>query len=475
MSASPSSAADLAAPADRPAQRPRSLRKNMVYAVGGNALFNLCRFGVVVILAKFATVELQGQYNYAIALTSPIILFFTFNLRGAYVSDALGQFTFGTYRAFRTLGMVLAALGAGVVIAWDLAGGSLNPFGGGQAPVASPTWTYAAILICVAVSKIIGTATDLVWGIYQRRERLEQLAASMSLQGVGMLLPFAIVVPVYWWLIRAGRMEAERISEGVAWAVAAGAGLWIVSYVLYDLPHTRNRAECDPAWSWDAVWRLFLNTFPLGVILVLLNLCEAIPRYVIKQRPDGETALGYFGALSYITMAANLLLIQMCGAASNRLATYYHHGNRAAFRRLAGKLALATIGLGLATFGGTWLLGRWFLSVIYTPDYAAYFPEFLILVAGQCVSLMASTLGIVTSQMRRFWVQVPTHVAILIATWVASYTLIPADAGNPVRGAAWTVVIRSVTHVALYVLILLAGIRAGPTAAPLAAAKAGGG
>jgi len=174
LSASPSSAADRAAPADPTAPRPRSLRRNMVYAVAGNVFFNLCRFGVVVILAKFATVELQGQYNYAIALTSPIILFFTFNLRGAYVSDARGQFTFGTYHTFRTVGMVLAAIGAAIVIALDLAGVSLNPFGGTSAPPATASWTYAAILICVAVSKIIGTATDLIWGVYQRRERLEQ-------------------------------------------------------------------------------------------------------------------------------------------------------------------------------------------------------------------------------------------------------------------------------------------------------------
>lgn len=461
MSASPSSAAEVAAPAEAPAVRPRSLRRNMVYAVGGNAFFNLCRFGVVVILAKFATVELQGQYNYAIALTSPIILFFTFNLRGAYVSDARGQFTFGTYHTFRTVGMVLAAIGAAVVIAWDLAGVSLNPFGGSSAPSGDASWTYVAILIFVALAKIIGTATDLVWGVYQRRERLEQLALSMSLQGIGMVLPFVVIVPAYWWMIRGGRMEPERISEGVAWAVAAGAVLWAAAYAGYDLPRTRNQPDCDPAWSWPAVWRLFLNTFPLGVILVLLTLCEAIPRYVIKQRPDGDTALGYFGALSYITMAANLLLIQMCSAAAGRLANFYHFDNRAAFRRLAGKLVLVTIALGLATFGGTWLVGRWFLRVIYTADYATYFPEFLVLVGGQCISLMASTLGIITSQMRRFWIQVPTHVAILIATWIASYALIPADTGNPVRGAAWTVVIRSVVHVALYVLILLGGLRAG--------------
>ncbi|MGE0480746.1 MAG: lipopolysaccharide biosynthesis protein [Phycisphaerae bacterium] len=433
-------ASDAAAPTRRAG---RSLRKNVGFALVGTGVFNACRFGVAVLLAKFATPAILGQYNYSLALVSPVVLFCQMHLRATLVSDARGDFTFGTYSKLRQIGMSLAALVvlliAGVV-SWS------------ESRIA-----FVAILAFVGVEKIWSSTSELAWAMYQKRERVDLVARANILQGVAMLTPFAVFVPLYAWLVRSGTLAAERLADGAAFAVASYAIGYFLIYWLHDRPQVTNQPDCDPRWDWAGVQRLAVQVFPLGLILMIINLCETVPRAILKHESDGEQALGYFGALTYITLAANLLLIQVGIAASNRLALY-HHTNFPAFVRLTVKLVIMTAAVAGGTYLATWLFGEWLLRVLYRPDYAAYHREFMILVFGQCVSMLASMFGIVTFQMRRFWMQFAIHVAVLATSIIAALVLIPGNP-RPVEGAAWSVVIRNVVHTALYGVALFWGIR----------------
>ena len=86
------------------AHRGHSLRVNVVYAALGAGALNAARFGVIVLLAKFATTEILGQYTFALAVATPVAMFFSLQLRGALVADARGQFSFGTYRVVQSAG-----------------------------------------------------------------------------------------------------------------------------------------------------------------------------------------------------------------------------------------------------------------------------------------------------------------------------------------------------------------------------------
>ena len=145
-------------------------------------------------------------------------------------------------------------------------------------------------------------------------------------------------------------------------------------------------------------------------------------------------------------------------AAGNRLAQAYREDLKT-FIRLALKVAAVAVGLGVSFLGAAYFHGEWFLRVVYTPAHAAHYRDFLILVLAQSIVLLSAVFGSVTTYMRQFWIQVPVHLTVLTATAIAAALLIGPD--NPVRGGAWTELVRSVTQAVLYLGCVLIGLRAG--------------
>ncbi len=429
-------------PADAvvPPSGPPSLRRNILYAVLGTGLFNLCRLGVVVLLAKFTTVEIVGQFDYALAISAPVVLFFGLQLRGAFVADAANQFTFGSYRTLRVVGMAVAGAVLLPIIAWKAR--------------SEPSLIFIVILAGVCLGRIVEHVAEIYWGVYQKRERLSLLAWSAVLRGVAMLAPFAVLLPLYHVWSEHDAPAADRLADMTAWAVLVYVVGWALVFWLFDRRRVVGRPDVKPSWDWAAVRKLAVQTLPLGLVILLITLCESVPRFVIEGQANGKAMLGYFGPLAYVTLAGTLIVNQACVAAGNRVARSYQ-SDLAAFLRLGTKLTGLALGLGVAMLVAALLFGKWFLRILYTPEYADYFDAFLILVVAQGVLLLAVVFGAMSTYMRLFWIQVPVQVVVLASTTLAAWLLIP---GDPVHGGAWTALVRAATQAGLCALCVLFGI-----------------
>jgi O-antigen/teichoic acid export membrane protein len=390
---------------------------------------------VLVLLAKLAGPEIQGQYFLGVALATPIVLFCGLELRGALVADAGNQFTYGTYRALRSRTLTVAGLVLTVVLWWQ-ARTEHRP-------------AYLLILAGVFAVRIVWSWADIGWGVFQRRERLDLLAASAMLRGGALLVPFAILLPLWAWRAP-GRLADAAAGGALLGALGAAAAMW-----WFDRPRVVSPRFGDWSWTKGGVWALARQTFPLGVVALIVNLCDSYPRLLIEKLPEGRPQLGYFGALAYITLAGNLVILQAGAAAANRLALYYQR-DRQAFLRLGGALTGLALAIGGGVLLAAWFFGAWVLRVLYTPEYARFELEFRIIVGAHCLALLTNVFGIATTQMRLFWVQVPVQVATLAATVIAANMLIiPA---SPVRGAAYTALVRAVVQLVLYTACVGAGL-----------------
>ena len=421
-------------------QPQRSLFTNTVFAVMGTGFFHGCQLGIVMLLNKFASPDVTGQYFFALAVATPVVLLFGLELRGALVADAGGQFSVGAYHALRGRAMLAAAVVLAGVAAWRA--------------VVEPQTAFVLILVGVFAARLAWGVAEVGWGTYQRRERLDLFAVSYVLRGVVSLGPFAILLPYFAWYRRAG-------GETVAWATGTAvllyaAGFFLV-YVLFDRPRVLSRAHWDVSWDWGVLRRLVVQTFPLGLVALSINLCDSFPRWLFESElvPNGRAQLGYFGSLAYITLAGNLIIIQAATAAANRLALYYQRDLRA-FLRLGSGLTVLALAVGSVVLVLAVVFGRWFLSVLYTPDYVQFEREFLIIVGAHCLALLTNIFGATTTQMRLFWIQVPVQVITLGATVTAAVLLIPGE--TPVLGGALTLAVRAVVQFVLYTLCMAGGV-----------------
>src|SRR5436309_3480713 len=100
-------ASDVKPPDRQPRTRvaAKSLRANFSWMLAGNAIFSACNWGLLAVLAHLGTPAMVGQYVLALAVTSPVIVFFMLHLRAVAATDARGQYEFGHYLALRLAAM----------------------------------------------------------------------------------------------------------------------------------------------------------------------------------------------------------------------------------------------------------------------------------------------------------------------------------------------------------------------------------
>ncbi len=414
-----------------------SLLSNTLYAVGGMAFFHLCQLGIVVTLNKLTTAEVCGEYFFALAIAQPVMLLLSLELRAAFVSDTHNRFTLGTYLALRWFAVVL-----GVAVLTGFLVQRIATSDGGA------TWLITA---GVFAARIAWSAAEIGWGTYQRRERLDLLAVSNMLRGVASILPFIVVLPL---LVKALSVDPVAAAALTIWLYAGG---WAVVHIAYDRPRVADRSRWELSWSGTSVRALAWQTLPLGLVALVINLCDSVPRWIFDSAlvPDGKRQLGYFGSLAYITFAGNLMMIQIATASASRLAVYYRTDIQK-FRRLVLRLVGVAIAIGGAVLLLATFAGRTILTWLYTAEYGAFKPQFQLIVLGHCLALVTNVLGVATTQMRLFWVQVPAQVITLAATLVAAFLLIPGD--RPVQGAAMAAFVRAIAQFLVYVPCFFVGL-----------------
>jgi O-antigen/teichoic acid export membrane protein len=420
----------------------RSLKQNALYAISGMSAFYACQLAVVIILAKFAPSYVLGQLEFSLAVATPVVLFCSLELRGAFVADAANEFTYGTYRKLRDLMMGVAAAVLLAFAAWEA--------------LTERNWSFTLILIGMCGSRIVLSLAEMSWGLFQRRERLDLMAYSAAQRGAAMLVSYAVFVPLFAYLGQQGLITGHHGSEGAAVAILAYVVASAAILLFFDNRMVEAGYDFDPSWTWSAVGKLARRTLPLGIVLLVLHLSNSIPIYVIEHQAGGKAALGHYGALEKLALAGNILILQLANAAANRLSRFYQL-DFSSFLSLAGKLLGVAMLIGLALVVGGVLFGRFVLDTLYRAEYAAFFPEFMIIMIAQALMVLTVVFGVMATQMRLFWLQVPAQLTVLVCTTVAALVLIPAS-DDLVRGGAWTALVRSSLYVSLYAACVVFGI-----------------
>jgi O-antigen/teichoic acid export membrane protein len=421
-------------PPDPPAvapSRPRSLRVNLLFAVFGTGIFTLCRFGVMVLMAKFGSARIVGTFSHCMNLSNPVVMSTRFGLRTVLIADAENITPFGTYLRARFLWMGVAAL---VMV-----------------PIAIHEFredfdvAFLVMLAGVTLGKIADSVGELFWGLFQKGERMDLVAYSNCLRGVIMIVPFAVVAPICWWLVRRGTLSESTLAYAIGAAAVLYAIGWCFQARYYDAKIGSRSEFHRSEWSWSGVRYVSRTGLPLGITFGLIALKTSLPRFVIEDQPNGKEALGYFTALAWIIQAGQLLTTQLGHTAANRLSVTFRDG-RGKFLRLLTRLLLTGLCMGVATFAAALLLGRWALSVLFDADYAAYYSEFLIMVVAQMFMFISSLLGFATTQMRLFWIQVPVLTAMCLAGWIVALIFVPEA---PVRGGAYALLATAIVQLLL--------------------------
>src|SRR6185437_12263412 len=143
-----------------------SLRTNFKWTFAGNVIYAACQWGMLSILAKAGSATIVGQFALGLAIAAPVFMFTNLQLRGVQATDARSEFEFCDYFTLRMLASTLGLLTVATIalsLHYDL--------------------TTRLVVMLVAAAKFVESLSDVVAGLLQKFEKLDQVAMSLMIRG----------------------------------------------------------------------------------------------------------------------------------------------------------------------------------------------------------------------------------------------------------------------------------------------------
>lgn len=398
-----------------------SLRQDFLWMFFGNFIYRACQWGILVSLAKLTNSTQVGKFALGLAIVAPIVMFSQLQLRGVQSTDVKNLYSFSDYFSLRVLAVSIVMLLTVVI--------SILYYG---------LTNTAGVILLVGISKIIESMSDIIFGLFQKNMRMDKIGISMVLKGLAGLISFTLAI---------------FVSGNLMLGVIALSLSWFLVFVCYDFPQAKLFDRIELVFHVKRLGSLIKLALPLGIVMGIVSLQDNIPKYFVKNHL-GESELGYFAAVSYVVIAARMLILSLGQSAVPRLAHYYIE-NRRAFTFLLLKMqgVAALMGLGVIGFGA--LLGKWFLGFAYTSDYIAYFDVFMWLLVVCAVAFINSMFGYAVTGARFFKIQVPQGVIVVIVVLAGSAILVPK---YQLVGAVWAILAAMTVKAITFLFIIFYAI-----------------
>ena len=382
-------------PQPSPAHPEPSLRANFGWTLSSNAFYAACQWGMLSVLAKAGNTAIVGQFALGLAITAPVFMLTNLQLRAVKATDARSDFEFADYFTLRVLAS-LAGLLFVAAVAWAL------PYDRGT------RW----VVFLVGVSKFVESLSDVVAGLLQKHERLDQVAISLFIRGILSIAGFALA------FLRTHSLVTAAVALVLAWSAV---------FLFYDVERAVAVLKPNPrllCFRGRELRQLLVVSAPLGVVMTLLSLSTNIPRYALVKY-SGEADLGIFASMAYLLVALSLVVNALGQSAVTRLARMFAAGDFSGFARVMKRLIF--IGICVLAFAPAiaGFAGRPLLTLLYGPEYGQNTPVFVLMMLTAGFSTLASFFGYGATAVRSFRAQVPV---VTLATCIAgalSFLLVP--------------------------------------------------
>jgi O-antigen/teichoic acid export membrane protein len=296
-------------------------------------------------------------------------MFTQLNMRVFMATDARDKYKLSDY-FFVRLAATLIALSVLFLIAVSKAG----------------TLQAAALILAVGLYKSIESISDILYGVFQKKENMSRLSKSVILHGLLNLLLMSFFIAAF---------------QSILLGALATAAAWLCLLVLYDFRGVKHLIVPSFAFDRHNSIRLVKECFPLGIVLGLTSLNYCLPVYFIDANL-GKGDVGFYSAVAYFLIAGRLISGSMIQSAAPGLASHFSSGQYLHFYRLLKKLVLFGGLLGLSGACLALLLGRFILGLLYGNEFVEYSHLFVWLMLAGGAGYIAQFVGCSLTVQRLF-------------------------------------------------------------------------
>lgn len=358
----------------------------------GNIIYAGAQFIIVILLNKFGSPEIVGQYSLGLAVTAPIFMLSHLHLRSVLIVDTSGKYVFGDFIGLRLLTTAVAfTFTVGFII------------------VSSFDWNTVLVIFFISLYRIVESVSDILLGIIQKQERLDQISISRAAKGLSSILIFTLV------FIPTQSLNLSLIVMIIGWlAITIG----------YDARIARALTTLVPIFNKRSLWQLLIVSSPLGVVLALMSLNTNIPLYAISYF-KGDYDLGIYASLSYMIVACNVVVTALGEAITPRLARWHAGGMHQEFNSLLGRMIAVGVGISAIACVIGWMFGQQLLTLLYSPDVAREIGLFRWLLVSTLLVFVSSYLWYAITATGKYKAQIPLFLCTVITNGLACLVFVP--------------------------------------------------
>lgn len=398
-----------------------SLRKNFLWTFSSTLVYGFVQWCIVIIIARYGSPELVGQFSLATGMVLPVFAFLNFHLRVVYVTSPQRNALFGDYLWLRVCTTVLALL---LILIMSFLFGYENDL----------------LFVAVAYGVVRGAEalSDILFAPAQKGERMNFMALSIILRSLVSLLI------VFCTIKFSGRL-VPAIFLMAAWELCVA--------IFLDYRIARVFSEIRFSVQADRLKRIIKKSYPLGIAMGLTILIGTIPRFIVDHYL-GIKEVGYFGAIQYFYVASGMVITAINSASIPRLSKYYVDGKLALFYSLLRKLFIFGFVFGVAGIVFFSVFGRFILEFFYAGDYGLYSRELVIIIVAASIQYLVAIAASGILAMNRFWNMVfvllvgMVSILFLGIVFVAQYSMM---------GAVYSMLVSSVLQLLIVLYFLYIG------------------
>ncbi|MBR0571630.1 hypothetical protein KB205_13420 [Microvirga sp. STS03] len=357
----------------------------------GNSVYAMCQWLQLSLIAKFCQPFELGSYTIALAISAPVLLFTGLQLRAIQVTDNNGEWQFGHYLGLR---VITSVLGIATIIALSL----------------FLDWENKMLLYLISILKILEGISEIFNTKQQALERMEEVAKSYILKGVG--TTFALYTGVFL---------LKDINIGLFIAVV----LNVLIIYLYDYRSCSSLLTEDKVlrFEWRLLKQLAVKAFPLGLVVLIISLNGNFSKYIIEFKLGTEKQ-GIYSTLSYVIVLGTFISYAVGQAFIPRLSNFYAIGDLKSFVGLVKKFVGFNWLVGVILYLSFIVLGESFLLIFFSKEIALHYKIFNLIMLSSVFILPASALGYSITAMRLFKVQPYINVCVFATNVLLCFLLI---------------------------------------------------
>ena len=376
---------------------------NIAYTFVGNMIGAFIKWLLLILIVRFTNPEMVGYYTFAIALTSPVMLFANMRLRLRYVvEDDL------YFKDLKKLRLILDVLCTVIIILITVI--FLRD--------------YLLITLLISISKVLDLRSDLLYGILQKSEDFKVISLMMigknsliiTLFGISIVLTKNLYISIVCqiiaqivWLLLIENQAQKRINES-------------------------NYIKSDK----KIIFSIFVAGLPLGIVQLLNSYNILIPRYVIEKYLSLE-AVGIFASISYLLTIIGIFMNALSQNFIVSVKRDVANNNFEKVKKFVNQNSLlAALVLGGVSILSTYFFGEFFINLVYGEAYARHSFILVIISISIIFNFLTWMYDTALMALKIYNFQLIVSITTLIVSIIVSFISI---INFGLLGAAWAIVI----------------------------------